>query len=221
MPDLFTDALGEGTLDAPHLVQLFLRMTLASVLGACVAYRPWRRFMGKARKPPIQGAQSQTLVAAAGALLVVVIGDSVARAFGLVGLGAFIRFRSLISDPRDAAALLIVIGIGMACGLGLPVMAAGGTAFVCLLLAVLDATAKKRVRVSLYTPDASLVLPHVAAIFPGAKVLDLPNGKPEAGKETNKLVLEADLEVPADAASIRRELDAKNVPGVTRIAIEE
>jgi hypothetical protein len=222
MPPLdFEDVLGQGHLDAPHLVQLFFRMALASLLGACIAYRPWRRFIGKGPKPAREGAQAQTLVAAAGSLLVVVIGDSVARAFGLVGLGAFIRFRSLISDPRDAAVLLIVIGIGMACGLGLPLMAAAGTAFVCLLLAILDATAKKRARVSLFTPDASLVLPHLAAVFPGAKILDLASGKPETGKDTLKLVLETDLDAGADAASIRRALDAKNVPGVTRVALEE
>ena len=53
----------------------------------------------------------------AGALLVVVIGDSLARAFGLVGLGTFIRFRAGVKDPRDVAILFVMIGVGMACGL--------------------------------------------------------------------------------------------------------
>jgi uncharacterized membrane protein YhiD involved in acid resistance len=221
LPLDFKDALGGGHLDAPHLVQLFLRMALASLLGASIAYRPWRRFIGKAPKPALQGAQSQTLIAAAGALLVVVIGDNIARAFGLVGLGAFIRFRSLISDPRDAAVLLIVIGIGMACGLGLPLMAVAGTTFMCILLAIFDATTKKRMRVSLYSPTPALVLEHLTRVFPGAKMLDLSTGKPEVGKESQKLVLEADLEVGADAASIQRLLETKSVPGVVRVAIEE
>src|SRR6185503_8589275 len=140
---------------------------------------------------------------------------------GLVGLGALIRFRSGISDPRDAAVLLVVSGIGMACGLGLPLMAVAGTLFVCLILAIFDATATKRTRVSLHSLDASLVLEHVAAIFPGAKVLDLSTGRPETGKDTQKLVVELDLEVGADAATVKRMLDAKNVPGVTRVAIED
>ena len=221
MPVDFKDALGGGQLDAPHLIQLFLRMALASLLGASIAYRPWRRFIGKTPKPALEGAQSQTLIAAAGALLVVVIGDNVARAFGLVGLGAFIRFRSLISDPRDAAVLLVVIGIGMACGLGIPLMAVAGTIFVCILLAIFDAAAKKRMRVSLYSPNPSLVLDHLTRVFPGAKMLDLSTGKPEPGKESLKLVLEADLDVGTDAASIQRLLEAKGVPGVVRVAIEE
>jgi hypothetical protein len=222
MPPMdFKEALGQGALDAPHLFQLFLRMGLASLLGASIAYRPWRRFIGKTPKPSLQGAQSQTLIAAAGALLVVVIGDNIARAFGLVGLGAFIRFRSGISDPRDAAVLLVVIGIGMACGLGLPLMAAAGTLFVCLLLAVFDAAAKKRTRVSVYAPDVSPILERASAIFPGARVVEVGSAKAEAGKDTQKLVVEADLDAGADAASIRRLLEAKGVAGVTRVAIED
>ncbi len=222
MPSLdFTDALGSGKLDVPHLWHLFLRVALASVLGACIAYRPWRSLIKKTPKPARQGAQAQTLIAAAGALLVVVIQDNVALAFGLVGLGAFIRFRSGISDPRDAAVLLVVVGVGMACGMGLPWVAGASTLFVSILLAIFDATAKKRVRVSLYAGDASLVLEHVGTMYPGAKVLDFATGKVDAGKDTQKLVVELDLEVGADAATVKKALDAKGVPGVVRVAIEE
>jgi uncharacterized membrane protein YhiD involved in acid resistance len=217
----FTEALGGGKLDVPHLWQLFLRMALACLLGACIAYRPWRPLIKKTPKPALQGAQAQTLIAAAGALLVVVIQDNVALAFGLVGLGAFIRFRSGISDPRDAAVLLVVVGVGMACGLGLPWVAVASTTFVCLLLAIFDATAKKRTRVSVYAGDASVVLEQLSALFPGAKVLDWATGKVDAGKDTQKLVVELDLEVGADAASVKKLLDAKGVPGVVRVAIEE
>jgi uncharacterized membrane protein YhiD involved in acid resistance len=217
----FGDALRGGNLDVPHLWQLIVRMALASLLGAFIAFRPWRRLIKKTPKPALQGAQAQTLIAAAGALLVVVIRDNIALAFGLVGLGAFIRFRSGISDPRDAATLLVVVGVGMACGLWLPWMAIAGTAFVCLLLAIFDATGKKRTRASLYAADASVVLEHFTSMFPDAKVLDLQTGKVDSGKDVQKLVVELDLDVGADAATIRRMLDAKSVPGVTRVAIED
>src|SRR5262245_45789417 len=107
VPFDLTTAIGAGPMDLPHISELFLRMTLATVLGAFVAYRVWRRFLPSVSPPPLEGAQTQTLVAAAGALVVVVIGDNVARAFGLVGLGSFIRFRSGIRDPRDAAVMFV------------------------------------------------------------------------------------------------------------------
>jgi hypothetical protein len=50
--------------------------------------------------------------------MVVVIEDSLARAFGVVGPGSFIRFRSAIKDPRDVVSFFLAIGTGMACGMG-------------------------------------------------------------------------------------------------------
>jgi uncharacterized membrane protein YhiD involved in acid resistance len=55
-----------------------------------------------------------------------------------VGLGGFVRFRSGLKDPRDAAILFLMIGLGMACGHGALELAAVGTAFVCVLLFVLE-----------------------------------------------------------------------------------
>src|SRR4051794_40878260 len=67
-----------------------------------------------------------------------VIGNSVAKAFGLVGLGGFVRFRSGLKDPRDAAIFFLVIGLGMACGHGNLGLALVGMAFVSALLLVVD-----------------------------------------------------------------------------------
>src|SRR5215213_4731010 len=138
MPFNLADLFGTGFTELPKLSELFLRMGVATLLGSCLAFRAWRRFMPFMSRPSLQSAQSQTLIAAAGAVMVVVIGDSPARAFGLVGLGSFIRFRSGISDPRDAAVMFVMIGIGMACGLGLFSMAAAATLFVCILLTIFD-----------------------------------------------------------------------------------
>src|SRR5688572_6573553 len=197
-------------------------MALASLLGAIVAYRPWRRFMPFTSPPSLQGAQSQTLIAAAGALMVVVIGDNVARAFGLVGLGAFIRFRSGISDPRDAAVMFVMIGIGMASGLGFPLMAVGATAFVCAILIIFDATAKSRARrtiVTINADDPPLVWTHVAKLFRNTRVIELSNKQLDLGKDSGKLVVELDLRGNMDAATIRQVLETNQVPGVCRVAL--
>src|SRR3954471_9862623 len=122
------------------------RLIVASLLGAFLGYRVWRRLLPNALPPARETAQAQTLIAVAGALMVVVIGHSTARAFGLVGLGAFIRFRSGIKDPRDAAVMFMMIGIGMACGLGNIPMALVSAAFCGVVLALFDATGKARLR---------------------------------------------------------------------------
>lgn len=116
---------------------MLLRLGFAFLLGAFIAYRPWRRFLGFA-SPLREMVHAQILIAVAGALVVTVVGDSLARAFGLVGLGGFIRFRTGIRDPRDAAVFFLLIALGMACGIGSLGTAAVCAAFVALVVMALD-----------------------------------------------------------------------------------
>lgn len=213
---------GEGSL--PKLSELFVRMAFATVLGASIAFRAWRRFMPFMSRPSLQSAQSQTLIAAAGALMVVVIGDSPARAFGLVGLGSFIRFRSGIGDPRDAAVLFVMIGIGMACGLGLFAMATASTLFVGMLLTVFDFGSRRMTKatlISIQSEDTSLLTRRVRELFPSARLVEVATNAPELGKDSGKLVIELMLRSDEDAASIRQTLDQEGVTGIRRVALSD
>ncbi|HEV8548391.1 MAG TPA: DUF4956 domain-containing protein [Polyangiaceae bacterium] len=203
----------------PHLGQLVVRVGLAACLGAIVAFRPWRRLIAGSRPPSAQAAQSQTLIAASGALMVIVIGESIARAFGLVGLGSFIRFRSGIRDPRDAALLFVMIGIGMACGLGLPVMAASGAAFVTLLLMVFDLSARQRVTVTIDTTDPAATLDALARLFPGARTVELKRA-PNDG-EPGRVVVELDLGPKTDAPRLSALLEKDGAVSVTRVQLDD
>jgi hypothetical protein len=118
------------------------RLAVAAVLGAIVAYRPWRRFMPWHFEKTESGAQ--VLISVAGGLMVAVIGNNIALAFALVGLGGFIRFRSGIKDPREAGVMFLMIGIGMAAGSGMMPVALTATAFGIVLLVVLDYVERTR-----------------------------------------------------------------------------
>jgi hypothetical protein len=122
------------------------RMAVAALLAAVVAYRPWRRLMRWHFEPPESGAQ--VLIAVAGGLMTSVIGNNVALAFALVGLGGFIRFRSGIKDPREAGVMFFMIGIGMACGIGSMPLALTATAFGLVLLPALDIADRLRRRMA-------------------------------------------------------------------------
>jgi hypothetical protein len=52
------------------------------------------------------------------AMVTVVIGDSLARAFGLVGALAIVRFRTIVEDTRDTAFVIYAVTVGMAAGAG-------------------------------------------------------------------------------------------------------
>jgi uncharacterized membrane protein YhiD involved in acid resistance len=170
--------------------------------------------------PTLENAQAQTLIAVAGALMVSVIGDNMARAFGLVGLGAFIRFRSGIKDPRDAAVMFVMIGIGMACGLGNIPMALVSAAFCGVVLALFDATGKarlRRIRVAIEMDQPRVGFPAVRSALPGARVLEIPNSNTDGGK----VVLEATIGDNDDASSLLELFEVHEVPGIRRVTLEE
>jgi uncharacterized membrane protein YhiD involved in acid resistance len=145
----------------------------------------------------------------------------VARAFGLVGLGSFIRFRSGISDPRDAAILFVMIGVGMACGLGLGAMAAAGALIIAAILIAFDLTGKKRSVVTLFAEDPHALFTELTRLYAGARAVELANGRAEPGKESGRLVVELDLDQGTDAAALKALLDAKGGQSITRVSIAE
>ncbi len=116
-----------------HWQVLLVRLACAIVLGTIVAWRPFSR---RPLKADVKHALLIMTVAAT--MIVVVIGESTARAFGVVGLGSFIRFRSSIKDPRDVTLFFLAIGTGMACGVGAVPVAAVGVAVVWAILVALD-----------------------------------------------------------------------------------
>jgi hypothetical protein len=113
------------------------RFVTAVGVGVLISVRPWRLLMRR-KLPRPEMMQAQILLCAAAAIITMVVGDSLAKAFGLVGLGSFVRFRSGLKDPRDAAVLFLVIGLGMACGHGSLGVAIVGALLASGLLAALD-----------------------------------------------------------------------------------
>ena len=59
-----------------------------------------------------------------------VVGSSLARAFGIVGAAGLVRYRAKIADPKDAGVMLSTLAIGLASGVGMWMLAVFSTAFV-------------------------------------------------------------------------------------------
>ncbi len=112
-----------------------IRLPLAAALGALLALRPKRR-----GTPPRTPAviQTQIVLAIVGAVIMLVVGASLARAFGIVGAANLIRYRSKIDDPKDAVVMLCTLAIGLACGVGLYALALVSTGFMGAALWVIE-----------------------------------------------------------------------------------
>lgn len=64
----------------------------------------------------------------------ILIDNSVARAFGIAGAASIVRFRTPVDDPTDATVLLLLMALGMASSVGAIGLSVAGAAAVCLLL---------------------------------------------------------------------------------------
>lgn len=112
-----------------------VRLPLAAALGAALALRPRRRGT-PIRQPAV--VQTQIVLAIVGALIMLVVGASLARAFGIVGAANLIRYRSKIDDPKDAVVMLSALAVGLAAGVGLFILALFSTMFLVIALWVIE-----------------------------------------------------------------------------------
>ena len=112
-----------------------VRLPIAAGLSAILAFRPRRRGTPERQSPVIQ---TQIILAIVGAIVMLVVGASLARAFGIVGAAGLIRYRAKIDDPKDAGVMLSTLALGLASGVGLYLLAAFATAFVLAVLWVVE-----------------------------------------------------------------------------------
>lgn len=98
------------------MARIALRLLLATLLAAALAYRPRRRIL--TIKPNPYVSQTQILLAVVAAALMIIVGDNAARAFGIFAAVSLVRFRTNIRDPKEVTVLLISLALGLASGVG-------------------------------------------------------------------------------------------------------
>ncbi len=117
----------------------FLELLKLLVAAGCGVIVTWVHGRCQREKPIGRSVQhAQVLICVSAAIMMVIIGDSVARALGIAGGASLIRFRTPVEDPKDAAVFLILLGIGMAAGMGAFAVVGLGTVFISLFLLALD-----------------------------------------------------------------------------------
>ncbi|MFO0799866.1 MAG: DUF4956 domain-containing protein [Gemmataceae bacterium] len=134
MPEWLNGVVGSEGEIAPE--KLAVRLVLAALLGAAVAavYALTRK---KTRSEAAPFSATLVLLTVLIALVTQVIGNSVARAFSLVGALSIVRFRTVVDDTRDTSFVIFAVAVGMAVGAGSPALALVGIPVVGLTAAVL------------------------------------------------------------------------------------
>ncbi len=147
------------------IAQAIRRIPLAAALGAILAFRPRRRGT-PARTTAV--IQTQIILAIVGAVVMLVVGSSVARAFGIVGAASLVRYRAKIDDPKDAGIMLSTLGIGLASGVGLYFLAIFATFFIAIVVGLLESfepEGYKLFDLKVRAPNATAIRPRVQQLL--------------------------------------------------------
>jgi uncharacterized membrane protein YhiD involved in acid resistance len=138
---------------------VFGKLVLAALLGGIVGYR---------QRIHVEEyiVQAHVIIAFTGALMMIIIGNEIVRAFGLLGAGSIIRYRTPVRDPRALASLFVTMGLGIAVGTGLYELALIGAVLIVLIQGVFGSIAS-RLPVTLYNPQRAYTLDVVSTDGPG------------------------------------------------------
>ena len=147
---------------------------------------------------------AQVLLCVSGAMMMIIIGNSLARAFGIAGAASIIRFRTPVEDPKDITILFLLMALGMACGLGAFAVAGLGTLFLCAALLGLDHLGEARHRtvlVELVADGPEFPVAHVRQVFAAYRVRVEPREVTQGPKARARFLATFDASVPLDALS--------------------
>lgn len=110
------------------LTDVAIVMALSFVLTA--AFAAVYRYTHRGTSYSQSFAQTLVVVGMVTAVIMLIIGSNIARAFSLVGALSVIRFRNAVKETRDVTFMFVAMAIGMACGTRFYVLAGFATAVI-------------------------------------------------------------------------------------------
>jgi hypothetical protein len=210
------DAVPELSAQFAKLQAAFVGLPIATALGAMLAFRPRRR-----GTPPRSAnvIQTQIILAIVGALVMLIVGASLARAFGIVGAASLIRYRAKVDDPKDAGVMLSTLAVGLASGVGLYLLAAFAALFTLVVLwwvESLEPRAYRLFSLTIKAPEAEQFKP------PLERVLRQNHAKFDLRIAASDQV-EYEVQLPLDmrTETISNEILALSAPRQTAVEWEE
>jgi len=130
------------------ILRLFLSLALAVGCAWAIAWHP-RRASLMNPLADLEERKALILLGVVGAVIAELSGTSQTLAFVIFGIGALLRFRTLLGNPKLTGKAIMIVVVGLACGMGSWAMAVFVTGFSWLLIFWLDSHSSCRVRIRL------------------------------------------------------------------------
>ena len=178
------------------------KLVAAAAIGLLVTAVSRRYRQERPQTQPME--QAQVLLCVSGAMMMIIIGSSLARAFGIAGAASIIRFRTPVEDPKDITVLFLLMGLGMATGLGGFALAGVATAFLCLALVGLERVGARKPRVmtvELRAKGRDFPAPHVESVFARHGIIFEPREISQGGESEVQYHTKLDPNISLDEVS--------------------
>jgi hypothetical protein len=98
---------------------------------------------------------------------------------------------------------------------------AGLAAILCIYFDFAGKKRARRLKVAIRAEDLKAIVADVRAAFPDGRIMESWSNTGNVPKEKTELVVETDLPADADAATIMTMLEARGVPGLMSVTLEE
>ncbi len=118
-----------------NVFDVFVNLIVALVCSLIIAMVYRHTYKGSSYS--VTYVNSLVLLSLVTSVVMLVIGNNLARAFGLVGAMSIIRFRTAVRDVQDIVFIFFALSVGMSAGVGLHVIAIAGTLFISFVAIVL------------------------------------------------------------------------------------
>jgi uncharacterized membrane protein YhiD involved in acid resistance len=138
MFDFFPD---QPAFQYPDFVNIVYSLTWAFLLSSMIAITHRLTFKGESYSNNF--FQALILGSIVTAMVMMAVGDNLARGLGVFGAMAIIRFRTRIDDPRNVLFLFAALSCGLAVGVFGLAIAFAGTIFFCLAAFILHISSFK------------------------------------------------------------------------------
>ena len=122
------------------MLRLFLSLSLAVACAWAIAWHPRRSSLTNPLAD-LEERKTLILLGMVGAIVAELSGSSQTLAFVIFGIGALLRFRTVLDNPKLVGKAITVVVVGLACGMGSWAMAVFVTVFSWLLVYWLDSHA--------------------------------------------------------------------------------
>src|SRR5437879_3276814 len=198
------------------ILRLLLSLVLAVGCAVAIAWHPRRASL----RDPLRDFEERKaliLLGVVGAVVAELSGTSQTLAFVIFGIGALLRFRTLLDNPKLTGKAIMVVVVGLACGMGSWAMAVFVTAFSWLLMFWLDSHSSCEVRIRLnngadsnpvFDTEQSLLLSHKCRLQSSALYED-------KGQMVFLLYIPSGVDPMQLEAEVRSSLKKHNVSKIT------